>query len=73
MVYEKTLRAEIKRNNRSVTGSVFALIREITGGVLAITGKRDSGRRNRAGGFENGFAGGLAGARKGAWKGAWKG
>ena len=38
MDYEKTLRAGIKRNNRSVTGSDFALIREITGGALAMTG-----------------------------------
>ena len=60
MDYAKTFRAGIRRNNRSVTGSDFALIREITGGVSAITGKSDSGRRKRAGGFENGFAGGLA-------------
>ncbi len=65
MDYEKTLRAGVKRNNRSVSESDFALIREITGGVVAITGKRDSGRRKRAGGFENGFAAGLTGARKG--------
>src|SRR5271157_4207523 len=62
MAYAKPLRAGIRCNNGSVTGGDFALIRAITGGVLAITGKSPSGRRKRAGGFENGFAGGLAGA-----------
>jgi len=57
MDYAKTLRAGIKRNNGSVTGSDFALIREIIAGVLAMTGERDSGRRKRVGGFEKGLAG----------------
>ena len=64
MVYTRTLRSGIRCNNRSVTGSDFALIRAITGGVLAITGKGDFGRRKRAGGSENGLAGTRKGARK---------
>ena len=69
MIYAKMLSAGIRHNNRSVTGSDFALIRAITGGGLAITGRSDSGPPKRAGGFENGFAGGLADTRIGTQKG----
>ena len=69
MVYANTLRAGMRRDNRSGTGGCFALIRAIAGGVSAITGKSDSGRRKRAGGFGYGLAGGLAGTRKSASKG----
>ena len=69
MVYEKTLSAGINRKNRRVTGEDFALIRTITGGEQAITGRSDSARRTRAGASKTGFAGGIAGAWEVAQKG----